>query len=245
MMVSVIYPNWSAPKNVHAFTTTRLGGISGSPYDSLNLGSHVGDALADVIDNRAKLVNAMQIPSEPVWLNQTHSTRCINTINYQSTDADASYNPQKNAVSVVLTADCLPVLFCSQLGNEVAVAHAGWRGLCDGVLENTVTHFNCATSQVIAWLGPAIGPDKFEVGEEVKAQFTAHDADASLAFRPINSMPTKYLANLYLLAKQRLQKLGITQIYGGDFCTYSQNDLFYSYRREKQTGRMASIIWFE
>ncbi|WVD61199.1 peptidoglycan editing factor PgeF [Orbus mooreae] len=245
MMIKAIFPNWSAPSNVRAFTTTRQGGVSAVPYNSLNLGSHVGDSLPDVINNRSKLVTAMQIPEEPIWLNQTHSTRVIDTICYQTTDADGSYSHQARAVSVVLTADCLPVLFCSKFGNEVAAAHAGWRGLCDGILENTVSRFNCSRSQIIAWLGPAIGPSKFEVGEEVKAQFMAHDSEAEQAFKLIPTSQQKYLANLYLLATQRLQKLGITLIYGGDFCTYSQSDLFYSYRRERETGRMASVIWFE
>lgn len=249
-MFNAITANWPAPNNIKALTTTRQGGVSEYPYDTLNLGSHVGDKLDNVIANRARLIDELQIPSEPFWLNQTHSTTVISTtvidiISKQSIDADASYTAQRNTVSVVLTADCLPVLLCSVQGDEVAAAHAGWRGLCDGILENTVNAFHCPTSHIMAWLGPAIGPTKFEVGEEVKAKFEAYDRNASQAFTLTNFREQKYLANLYLLASQRLQKLGIKHIYGGEFCTYTQSDLFYSYRREKQTGRMASLIWFE
>jgi len=243
--MKVISPTWPAPHNIRALTTTRQGGVSQVPFSSLNLGSHVGDNIDHVIANRQRVVCANHLPKDPLWLNQTHSTKVINLSDYDSTDADASYVNQAMTVSVVLTADCLPVLFCSLSGDEVASAHAGWRGLCDGILENTVNHFQCAPSQIMAWFGPAIGPQKFEVGAEVKAQFEAHDCNASLAFDLIDCKSQKYLADLYLLARQRLQKLGITQIYGGEYCTYSQTDLFYSYRREKQTGRMASMIWFE
>lgn len=258
-MIKCIYPNWSAPKNIRAFTTTRQGGVSLPPFDSLNLGRHVNDDLVNVIENRARLMKAESIPNPPFWLNQTHSTDVIDMsslkiqasakdsrlINEQIFTADGSYSHQAGCVSAVLTADCLPVLFCSLHGDEVASAHAGWRGLCDGILESSTNCFKCDPSQIVVWLGPAIGPEKFEVGQEVKEQFEANDPDASQAFTLINPSQKKYLANLYLLAKQRLVKLGITRIYGGEYCTYSQQDLFYSYRRDKQTGRMASIIWFE
>lgn len=249
-MIKAIYPNWPAPNNIRALTTTRQGGCSISPYSSLNLGSHVGDNICHVLENRTIVTRFAKLPTEPIWLNQIHSTNVIDTTNYHLTDcgvidADASYTQQKNTVSVVLTADCLPVLFCSVLGNEIAAAHAGWRGLCNGVLENTVNCFQTAPANIMAWLGPAIGPTKFEVGAEVKTQFEAFDLAASTAFQLIDIKQQKYLADLYLLARQRLHKLGITQIYGGDYCTYSQGDLFYSYRRQAITGRMASLIWFE
>jgi len=244
-MIKAIYPNWPAPDNVHALTTTRQIGRSLAPYHSLNLGSHVSDDINHVLENRAIVVQSEGLPTEPIWLNQTHSTNVIDTNNYQSNDADASYSQQKNVVSAVLTADCLPVLFCSLQGNEIAAAHAGWRGLCHGILGNTISHFKCQPAQIMAWLGPAIGPQKFEVGAEVKAQFEAYDSNASHAFQLINITQQKYLADLYLLARQRLSKLGLTHIYGGDYCTYSQSELFYSYRRQPQTGRMASLIWFE
>ncbi|RKS86998.1 hypothetical protein DES39_0207 [Orbus hercynius] len=243
--MKVIYPSWPVPTHVHALTTTRQGGISQSPYDFLNLGIHVGDDLNRVIHNRQLLSSALSLPNEPVWLNQIHSTKVLDLANYQLTDADGSYSNQAKSVSAVLTADCLPVLFCSKQGDEIATAHAGWRGLCNGILENTVRHFNCSASQIMAWLGPAIGPKRFEVGQEVKNQFVDYDADAIKAFVLINASEQKYLADLYLLARQRLQSVGIRQIYGGDYCTYTQSELFYSYRREQQTGRMASLIWFD
>lgn len=244
-MIKAMYANWPAPNNVHALTTLRQGGCSNAPYHSLNLGSHVGDDLNHVLENRSIVTQSLGLSNEPIWLNQTHSTNVIDIASYQSIDADASYSKQRNAVSAILTADCLPVLFCSQQGDEVAAAHAGWRGLCHGILENTVSYFTCRPAQIMAWLGPAIGPQKFEIGAEVKAQFERHDLDASNAFQLVNPHEQKYLANLYLLARQRLNKLGIYQIYGGENCTYSESELFYSYRREPQTGRMASLIWFE
>lgn len=252
-MIHSISPSWPAPANIRAFTTTRHGGISSSPYDSLNLGLHVNDDSQKVLHNRQYVYLAEKVPAEPFWLNQTHSTNVIDISQQkynQSSDqaiinTDGSYTCHANKVSVVLTADCLPVLFCSSAGNEVAATHAGWRGLCNGILENTVDFFRCPATEILVWLGPAIGPQRFEVGLEVKQQFEIQDPNANFAFQLIDYTKQKYLANLYLLAKQRLIKRGITQIYGGEYCTYSQNNLFYSYRRDKQTGRMASMIWFE
>lgn len=248
-----VFPNWSAPNNIRAFTSTRQGGVSCPPYDTLNLGDHVNDNVNHVIENRRRIVKQQQIPCNPVWLNQTHSTNVIDISDMSNNisndeaiaNTDASYTNQANRVSVVLTADCLPILFCTTAGDEVAAAHAGWRGLCNGVIENTVSQFKCPHSKIIAWLGPAIGPEKFEVGYEVKQQFMVNDSNASLAFTSVDTKNQKYLANLYLLAKQRLTRLGINQIYGGEYCTYTQDDLFYSYRRNQCTGRMASMIWFE
>lgn len=256
-MIKPIYPYWSAPKNIRAFTTTRIGGVSIAPFDSLNMGSKTGDSYPNVVENRRRIIQSEQIPSEPYWLNQTHSTIVVdissiklqlpNSMLDQQTiiEADASYTHQAKQVSVVLTADCMPVLFCSSKGDEVAAAHAGWRGLCNGILENTVSKFSCAPSDIIVWMGPAISAKKFEVGIEVKKQFEKVANEASNAFKLINATQQKYLADLYLIAKQRLTALGITQIFGGDYCTYTEQDKFYSYRREHNTGRMASMIWFE
>ncbi|WP_392561713.1 peptidoglycan editing factor PgeF [Orbus sturtevantii] len=244
-MLKAVYPNWPAPDNIRALTTTRQGGRSTAPYHSLNLASHVGDDLNHIIENRMLVKQSEGLPSEPIWLNQIHSTKVIDLANYHSVDADGSYSQQKKVISAVLTADCLPVLFCSQQGDEIAAAHAGWRGLCQGILENSVRHFKCQPSQIMAWLGPAIGPLKFEVGAEVKAQFEFYDSEASNAFQLVEQTQQKYLADLYLLARQRLTKLGLQHIYGGEHCTYSESELFYSYRRQSQTGRMASLIWFE
>ncbi|MDF7671379.1 peptidoglycan editing factor PgeF [Orbaceae bacterium ESL0721] len=251
----MIYPNWPAPQNIHAFTTTRQGGSSLPPFDTLNMGSQTGDTA--VAKNRLQVINEEKLPSEPYWLLQTHSTivkdiseaqkqRPIGSIK-PYIEADGSYTNQANQVSVVLTADCLPVLFCSKSGDEVAAAHAGWRGLCHGILEETVAKFR--SSDLLVWLGPAIGPTKFEVGEEVRAQFIDVNPKAKMAFKLLNSVnklsEKKYLADLYLLAKQRLNKVGVTEVYGGDYCTYSDPKRFYSYRYNPQTGRMASMIWFE
>lgn len=244
-----IYPNWPAPRNIRALTTTRLHGVSEVPYKSMNLANHVGDDEAAVMANRQLICQREALPQMPVWLNQIHSTDVVDISNVRTSrqpfNADASYTNTMKTVCAVLTADCLPVLFCSLSGDEVAASHAGWRGLCGGILENTIKHFHCDPSQIMAWLGPAIGVQVFEVGIEVKQQFELYDPDASSAFQLINPHEKKYLADLYLLAKQRLNRLGISQIYGGEYCTYQHNDLFFSYRREKQTGRMASMIWIE
>ncbi|OCG22158.1 peptidoglycan editing factor PgeF [Gilliamella apicola] len=252
-----IYPYWTAPKNIHAFTTTRTGGVSLAPFASLNMGNRTGDNLEHIVENRRRIIQTEQIPSEPYWLTQIHSTIALdisqialqppmgNINSHQSFEADASYTNQPKQVSVVLTADCMPVLFCTTKGDEVAAAHAGWRGLCNGILEETVKKFSSPPSKIIAWMGPAISAKKFEVGIEVKQQFEEVDPKAQIAFRLIDSTEQKYLANLYLIAKQRLQALGITQIFGGDYCTYTEQDKFFSYRRENNTGRMATMIWFD
>ncbi|QDJ12420.1 multi-copper polyphenol oxidoreductase [Mergibacter septicus] len=248
--MSIITPNWKVAKNIHAFTTTRHNplGVSPPPFDRFNLASHVGDQTTAVSTNRQHLVEHYQLPHLPLFLNQIHSTNVIELPNSQHhIDADASYTNHPNQVCLVMTADCLPILFTNQAGTEIAAAHAGWRGLCNGILEQTVKKFIAPTSQIIAWLGPAISAKAFEVGEEVMHQFIQQDQQAIAAFQPQPTPPhhpTKFCADLYLLAKQRLNHLGIEQIYGGEYCTYHQPELFYSYRREKQTGRMASLIWF-
>lgn len=239
-----IIPNWNAPKQIQAFTTVRNGGVSQAPFDSFNLGSHVNDNLADVMKNRELLVEKFQLPQMPLFLNQTHSTKVIR-LPYTGTDleADAVYTNQPNQVCLIMTADCLPALFVSQGGKEIAAAHAGWRGLCDGVLEATVAEFECEPAQISVWLGPAIGPNAFQVGNEVIEQFCAFDPNAEEAFIEDGSTSGKFLGNLYQIAKQRLNKLGIVNIFGGDHCTYTEKEHFFSYRRDKQTGRMASLIW--
>ncbi|MFU2059662.1 peptidoglycan editing factor PgeF [Avibacterium volantium] len=244
--MDALKPNWTAPANIHAFTTLRQGGVSQAPYDSFNLGDHVGDDKNSVKTNRTLLVEQFHLPQLPLFLNQTHSTRVI-CLPYEGNnlDADAVYTNQPNQVCLVMTADCLPVLFTNQQGTEVAAAHAGWRGLCDGVLEQTVQQFQAEPQEIIAWLGPAIGPKSFQVGEEVRQQFIAQDPNAAQAFVPDPSEQGKYLADLYHIARLRLNKLGISQISGGEHCTYLERENFFSFRREKQTGRMASLIWFE
>ncbi|MEG9544623.1 peptidoglycan editing factor PgeF [Mannheimia sp. HC-2023] len=241
-----IIPNWNIPKHIHAFTTVRTGGVSKPPFYSFNLGDHVNDSPEDVAQNRALLVEKFHLPQSPLFLTQTHSTRVLE-LPYSGKDieADAVYTNQPNQVCLVMTADCLPVLFVSKDGKEIAAAHAGWRGLCDGVLEATVEKFQCPSNEISAWLGPAIGAKAFQVGKEVIEQFCAFDPRAEEAFIQDNSTSGKFLGNLCQIATQRLNKLGITEISGGEYCTYTQEDLFFSYRRDKQTGRMATLIWKE
>ena len=244
--MQAIFPRWAAPAHVHALTTIRTNGVSQAPFDSFNLGGHVGDDPASVAANRRLLEERFKLPQQPLFLKQTHSTRVIE-LPYQGNnlDADATYSKQASQVCLVMTADCLPVLFCDKDGCQVAAAHAGWRGLCDGVLEETVAQFSGAVSNIMAWLGPAIGPDAFQVDEDVIAQFVAVDPNARLAFREDPNAPGKYLGDLYQIARQRLNKLGIHEISGGEHCTFHDATRFFSYRRDNQTGRMASLIWFE
>lgn len=241
-MDSLILPDWPLPAGVKACSTTRSGGVSLPPYDSLNLGTHVGDEVQTVQDNRQRLVVGAGLPQMPVWLEQVHGTRVVRLDGQTPTDlqADAVYSNVPGQVCAVMTADCLPVLFCSQAGDEVAAAHAGWRGLCNGVLEQTLAAFSAEPAGISAWLGPAIGPQQFEVGPEVRTAFIAVDAAAALAFTPHGD---KYLADIYLLARQRLQRAGVQAIYGGDRCTVSEISHFFSYRRDGITGRLASLIW--
>lgn len=243
--MNCIKPTWNVPSHIHAFTTTRTGGVSQMPFDSLNLGDHVGDNPADVAANRKILAETARLPQSPVYLTQTHSTRVLRLplAEGRNLDADAVYTNQPNQVCLVMTADCLPALFCSKDGKEIAAAHAGWRGLCDGVLEATVAEFACDPSEIQVWLGPAIGPTAFQVGEEVIEQFAAFDPQARTAFVPDPAASGKFLGNLYQIARQRLHKLGISDISGGDYCTYCEAETFFSYRRDNQTGRMATLIW--
>ena len=236
-----IVPDWPAPARVRALSTTRAGGVSVAPYDSLNLGIHVGDDPANVAANRAQVRRI--VPSEPAWLNQVHGTAVVDAASVAGVpDADASVSRTPGAVCVVMTADCLPVLLCDRAGTVVGAAHAGWRGLHGGVIEATVAAMQVAPADVIAWLGPAIGPTAFEVGDEVRAAFVATDAIADAAFKPAGQ-PGKWLADIYLLARQRLAALGVTAVYGGDCCTVSESRRFFSYRRDGVTGRMASLVW--
>lgn len=234
-----IIPDWPAPANVKAIQTTRLGGVSQAPYDSLNFGLHVKDNAMHVAQNR-QLLSAI-LPSEPVWLNQVHGVNVVDTAVASCVpEADAGFSQQKNVVCVTMTADCLPVLLCDNQGTVVAAVHAGWRSLCDGVLEATVSKMDANPSNLMAWLGPAIGPRAFEVGGEVRTQFIAKDAQAEIAFKPHGE---KWLADIYTIARQRLSNLGVTQVYGGGLCTYTEEARFFSFRRDGDTGRMATLIW--
>lgn len=244
-----ITPDWPAPKHIKAYSTTRLGGVSKAPFDSMNLGTHVEDSLEDVLHNREHLVEMLGLPAEPLWLEQVHGNQIANAgeLDYSSSQiikADASVSHVANKVCIVMTADCLPVLFTNRLGTVVAAAHAGWRGLNNGVLESTVDAMACDVSGVLAWLGPAIGPDAFEVGSEVRDAFIAKQKEASNAFKPSppSQEPEKWLADIYQLATLRLQRIGVQAIFGGGYCTCRDKQHFFSYRREAKTGRMASLI---
>ncbi|HEU0188993.1 MAG TPA: peptidoglycan editing factor PgeF [Gallionella sp.] len=237
-----ITPDWPAPLNVRALQTTRKGGLSTAPYDSLNLGDHVGDEALTVARNRV-LLNHL-LPSEPVWLEQAHGTLVANADDASCLpQADACIARHRASVCVVMTADCLPVLLCDVQGSVVGAAHAGWKGLAAGVIESTVQAMNVSPHNLMAWLGPAISQDAFEVGEEVRAAFVALHPQAISAFAVGQS--GKWLADIYSLARIRLNALGITQIYGGNYCTYRESEKFFSYRRDGTTGRMGTFIWLE
>ena len=236
------------PASVSVLSTTRQGGVSEAPYDDgaggggLNLGTHVGDTEHAVTHNRALL--RQQLPSEPVWLTQVHGTRVINADHPQTTiQADACIATRAGVVCAIMTADCTPVLLADSRGRVVGAAHAGWRGLASGVLETTVNAMrDCGAEEILAWLGPGIGPQAFEVGEDVLDAFAHLQADASV-FRAIADRPGKFLADLPALAKRALAGVGVTRVSGGEHCTVTDPKRFYSFRRERTTGRMASMIW--
>lgn len=240
-----IIPDWPAPANVRAMQTTRIGGVSQAPYHSFNLGTHVNDDAMAVAHNRQLL--SPYLPAEPVWINQIHGIKAIDAATASCViEADAAYATKANTVCVTMTADCLPVLLCDEAGSVVAAVHAGWKGLLDGVIESTIKSMqlampNLALQNLMAWLGPAIGPQAFEVGAEVREAFIAVDSNAALAFE--STANNKWLGNIYQLARQRLNTIGVSKIYGGDLCTYTDEARFFSYRRDNVTGRMASIIW--
>lgn len=239
-MGDLLIPDWPAPANVRALQTLRTGGCSPAPWNSFNLGDHVGDDPANVAANRAAL--CAHLPAEPLWLTQVHGNATVDAEKRpKSREADAAYSRQPGNVCVVMTADCLPVLFCDRAGTVVAAAHAGWRGLVGGVLEATIAGMAVPTGELLAWLGPAIGPLAFEVGDEVRAAFTADDPGAVACFLPKAS--GKWLADIYGLARRRLKRAGVAAIYGGDLCTVGDGERFFSYRRDGVTGRQASLIW--
>ena len=242
-----IVPDWPAPPNVRSLLTTRDGGTSLGPYASLNLGRHVGDDPQAVATNRSRLSKRLAGAGEPLWLEQVHGTRVVDAAAFSSNEtppqADAAFSRSEGVVCVVMTADCLPVLFCDDAGSVVAVAHAGWRGLLAGVLEETIVAMGLPGSALMAYLGPAIGPQAFVVGDEVRSAFVAADEEAARAFTP--SSPGKWLADIYRLARQRLAGQGAERIFGGSYCTVSEADRFFSYRRDGRTGRMAAMIWLD
>jgi YfiH family protein len=231
---------WPAPRNVHAFTTLRYGGVSTGPFASLNLALHVGDNPEHVRENRRRIREMLNLPGEPVWLEQVHGGQVVQADTVQGLQqADAGFTAVPGVVCAVLTADCLPLLLCTQSGTAVAAVHAGWRGLLNGVVENTVAAL--PQEPLYAWLGPAIGPRCFEVGGEVRAAFVNKAALFSEAFTATGN--GKWLADIYRLGCLTLQTLGVDAVYGGGYCTLTDNKRFFSYRRDGQTGRMAISIW--
>lgn len=247
-----LIPDWKdAPGNIGAISTTRKGGLSQAPYDDgeggggLNLGIHVGDDPGRVHANRALL--RATVPSEPAWLSQVHGITVLDAAHVAGApQADASMTTQAGVVCAIQTADCLPVLFCDAAGQVVGAAHAGWRGLAGGVLETTVKRMRAAgANDILAWLGPAIGPHRFEVGQEVFDAFIAREAQMAQAFVSIADAPGKYLADIYQLARLALASVGVDRVSGGGLCTVSDRNRFYSYRRDGTTGRMASLIWLK
>ncbi len=273
-----LVPDWPAPANIHAATTLRSGGVSCGAYSSLNPALHVGDDINNVKQNRQLIKQWLDLPGEPVWLDQVHSNRAVQAItNAPLAQADAAYTAESGVVCAVMTADCLPLLVCAADGSQVAAIHAGWRGLLAGVIGNTLTAMKIpppppfakgrdsrlrnndlsspnnmgreapplckrgARGDFLVWLGPAIGPDCFEVGAEVKDAFVDKSAAFGAAFKPQSN--GKWLADIYQLARIDLAMAGIAKIYGGGFCTVTEHERFYSYRRDQQTGRMATLIW--
>lgn len=244
MSLDLIFADWSAPPNVRAACTTRVGGVSVGPWAGLNMGRSGGDDSAAVSENRRRVRAALNLPAEPCWLRQVHGIRVAHMPqDAAEPEADASTTTAAGVVCAVQAADCLPVLLCDAGGSVVGAAHAGWRGLSAGVLEATVAAMAVPPARLLAWLGPAIGPEAFEVGEEVRQAFVAADVAAAAAFRA--GAPGKHYADLWMLARQRLRRAGVERISGGGLSTHADPARFYSYRRDGVTGRMAALVWIE
>jgi len=244
--IEVIHADWPAPDNVHAFTTTRRGGVSHAPYRGLNLATHVGDKPHHVQQNRQRLRQQLKLPAEPLWLSQCHTDRVIQLIDDARSDrpaptADAAFSCEPNRVCAVLTADCLPLLICNREGSRVAAIHAGWKGLYAGIISNTLKQLDCRAEDLLVWLGPAISAQAFEVGADVYTAFCETNPANEDAF--CRQDANHWLCDLYQLARLELRAHGIAAIHGGEYCTCNDAARFYSYRRDGVTGRMASLIW--
>ncbi len=241
--LELIEPDWEAPPGVRAAFTLRTGGVSAPPYDSFNCATHVGDEPQAVERNRARLRERLALPREPAWLEQVHGRRVveIGEGGGPTEAADAAVTGEAGRVCVVQVADCLPVLLAARDGSAVGAAHAGWRGLAAGVLESALRALGVAPGEVLAWLGPAIGPRHYEVGAEVRAAFTGPDPAAAAAFTA--NARGRWQCDLYALARQRLAALGVARVSGGQWCTYADSARFFSFRRDGRCGRMAALIW--
>lgn len=242
-MENFIIPRWPAPPGIRAYQTTRIGGGSKARFGGFNLAEHVGDDPGAVLKNRRLLRERLDAPSQPCWLKQVHGTQVVDLAHYDPRSAaDAAVTFEPGVVVAVMTADCLPVLFCNKKGSVVAAAHAGWRGLAAGILEATIAAMGVDPREILAWFGPAIGPGHFEVGDEVREAFIAQDLRAAKSFK--RNPCGRWQANLYELARGRLERAGVLSVYGGGECTFDDEKRFFSYRRDGQTGRMATLIWF-
>ena len=241
---SWLTPDWPAPAHVRAVSTLRRGGVSVGDFESFNLAMHVGDDPDAVRDNRRRLRDALHLQREPAWLNQVHGTAVVEAKEFEAPpSADASFTRAPGQPCVVMTADCLPVLLCDRAGTRVAAAHAGWRGLVSGVLKATIEAMNIECSELLAWMGPAIEQDAFEVGAEVREQFITRDAGDHVAFTA--NARGRWQADLYELARRELRRLGVSEVHGGGLRCFSDSERFFSYRRNARTGRMATMIWLE
>jgi polyphenol oxidase len=240
-----ITPDWPAPTSVRALSTLRTGGVSRGNYASFNLATHVGDERNSVLRNRELLKDAASLPAEPIWLEQVHGNVVWQVSGPSSSTpiADASVTRTKKQICTILTADCLPVIFCDLEGTAVGAAHAGWRGLAGGVLNETLRAMGSPAARVIAWMGPAIEQSAFEVGDEVREQFVARTPHHANAFA--SNDRGRWQADIYALARRELESLGVAGVYGGGFNVYADAERFFSYRRDKQTGRMATMVWIE
>lgn len=240
-MIETIQPNWNSPPGIRACCTTRRGGVSAAPFDSLNLALHVGDDAKRVAQNRILLQQQLQLPTEPCWINQTHGTHTVTLEQDISRDADAAVTRVPGTIAVVMIADCLPILLCNQDGSEVAAVHAGWRGLQAGVIQSALTTMNSSNRRVMAWIGPGISQSCFEVGDEVRTAFIDSMRDAQTCFSVHRE--GHWLCDLAGLAERVLKAQGVGEVFRDSHCSYRDADRFYSYRRVATTGRMAALIW--
>ncbi|WP_113908301.1 peptidoglycan editing factor PgeF [Aliidiomarina celeris] len=244
-MIEVLTPQWSVSTKVHALVTTRVGGLSAAPFQSLNLGAHVNDLPAAVQENRRLLQQQFKLPQPPRWLNQVHGQQIVQFSALEHSDipeADGSYTKHPGVVLAVLTADCLPLFLTNAEGTEISIVHCGWRSIAQGIIEQALQNFDSAADTLQAWLGPAIGPRAFEVGDDVLLAMRALNKSHEAAFTP---QPSRWLLNIYALVSAELKRHGVTHITGGEHCTFNQANSFFSYRRDGVTGRMASLIWIE
>lgn len=241
-VLEFIVPDWPAPANIRAVATTRIGGVSQGPYRGFNLAYHVGDAPEHVAGNRRVLAGRLGLSNDPAWLEQVHGTHVVPADRFETPpQADAAWTDKPDIACVVMTADCLPVLFCARDGGKVAAAHGGWRGLAGGILEKTVEAMSTDPEELLVWMGPAIGPSAFEVGPEVREAFVSRWPDTEAAVVPGEG--DRWFCDIYAVAHAQLAALGIESIHGGGFCTFQDSRRFFSYRRDRETGRQASLIW--